>query len=303
MKNSLVVALVVVTGSLVLFWNSRKDKAAPEVAAPAPVVQESAAQTPKSAKKKKESKTQEPVQAVLDVEKIKEVLPGYWASRSSVPYNNSDKRIQIYFSLIKNPELHDGKVIEGLIFTYDDKNPAMQSLGKLVFDKIDGQQVKFKLDKKDVSNYYADAYVNEEDGLKEITITPGEMLNVTAVNGYNERALAVGLSKLEVNGILANYKGKWRGVRKTDNEKVFLDFSKLKNFNDDFGDFKISGTCFTDSRFKIRPVDEKVVLISIGNASCGASTTVYKSIIGDSELETIAYRQYDEAYEMKFKKD
>ncbi len=299
MKNSLVVALVVVTGSLALFWNSRKSEV-PVVAAPEAVAQPEP--EVKTAKKSGKKKVDAPV--ALDIEQVKKVLPGYWASKTAEPYYNSAKRkFQMYFSLIKNPDLHDGKVVEGLIFTFDDKNPSLQSIGKLTFDRIEGNSLKFKLEKKDVSNYYADAGFYEEDGVKEITVTPGEGLSVSATTEYNEKAFSVGLSKLDADAILANYKGKWKGLRKTDNERIFLDFSGLKDFNDDFGEFKVSGTCFTDSRFKIRPVDEKVVLISVGNASCSSSTMVYKSMLGESELETIAYRQYDEAYEMKFKKD
>lgn len=299
MKNSLVVALVVVTGSLALFWNSRKSEV-PVVAAPEAVAQPEP--EVKGAKKSGKKKVNAPV--ALDIEQVKKVLPGYWASKIAVPYyNNANRKFQMYFSLIKNPELHDGKVVEGLIFTFDDKNPSLQSIGKLTFDRIEGDKLKFKLEKKDVSNYYADAGFYEEDGVKEITVTPGEGLSVSAMTEYNEKAFSVGLTKLDADAILSHYKGKWKGLRKTDNEKIFLDFSGLKDFNDDFGEFKVSGTCFTDSRFKIRPVDEKVVLISVGNASCSSSTLVYKSMLGESELETIAYRQYDEAYEMKFKKD
>lgn len=304
MNNSIVLSLVLITGSLALYWNSRKGDV------PAPIAQvqttEQAAPETKTGKKNKKQKTEEvkaPEVVTLDQDALKKVFPGYWVSKNSVPLGNGSRKIQMLFNQIQNPDLHDGKVIEATIFSFDEKNPSIQSLGKVVFDSINGDTVKFRVEKKDVSNYYADAYVYEEDNIKEILVTAGDTLSVSAMNDYKEKIFSVTLSKLNPSEILSNYKGKWRGVRKSDNENIFLNFGSLKDFHEDFGAFKVSGTCFTDSKFKIRPVDEKVVLISVGNASCGSSTMVYKSVIGESELETVAYRQYDEAYEMRFKKD
>lgn len=302
MNNSIVLSLVLVSGSLFLYWNSRKENV------PAPVAQvqttEQAAPEAKPGKKAKKSETAKAPEVVaLDPETLKKVFPGYWVSKTSVPFGNGTRKIQLLFNQIQNPDLHDGKVIEATLFSFEEKNPSIQSLGKVIFDSVNGQAVKFRIEKKDVANYYADAYVHEEDDIKELVINAGESLTVTAFNSYKEQMFVVSLSKLNVSDVVSNYKGKWKGIRKTDNENVFLNFSSLKDFHEDFGAFKVSGTCFTDSKFKIRPVDEKVVLISIGNASCNSSTMVYKSVLGDSELETVAYRQYDEAYEMKFKRD
>lgn len=298
MHNGLVVSVLLITSSIFYYWNSRKSESV-QVPTEAPQVQTSTAEVKPAGGVKEEVKPEK----VLTIDSVKSTLTGYWVSKSSVKHRDGNRKIQMYFSEIKNPELHDGKVIEGLIFTFDEKNPSFQSLGKVVFDSIQGQSVKFKIDKKDVSQYYEGAGVYEEDQLSEIIITPGETVGVMAMNSYNEKAFDVVLNKLDAAGVLSKYKGKWSGYRKFDNQKIHLSFAALKDFSDDFGDFNLKGPCYTDSKFKIRPVDEKIVLISIGNASCQAGTMVYKSILDDSKLETIAYRQYDEAYEMKFTKD
>lgn len=293
MKNSIVISIFVLSVSLWFYWNSRSQVAAVN----APVVSQAttvATATPPTEAVKEAAK---PVASLSDEKTVEEAI-GYWVFKTAHQQYEAKHMYQFYISKVADPQLHGGRQIEGILFSYDDVNPSKQTLGKLELDKIQDGIAHFKVIEKDVSVFYDNGYYNNESLVRTFVINLNGTPSILAKSDNAETILSGTPEKIDASKVLSALKGKWKGSRTFDNAKVTLGLQGLNDFINDYGTVKVSGDCSADAKFKVRPIDESLFLISTGSASCEIGSNAFKGMIKDGQMKSVLYRQHSEATEL-----
>lgn len=297
MKNSIVISIFVLSVSLWIYWNSRTPNPTPTSVATESALGTATAAKSESAGAAAVQPAATPVASLSEEKAIEEAI-GYWIFKTPHPQYEAKHLYQFYISKVEDPQLHGGRLLEGIIFSYDDVNPSRQTIAKLELDKIQDGVAHFKVIEKDPSVFYDNGYYNNESLVHTFVINLNGTPSILAKNDQGEAILSGAPQKIDPTKVLSSLKGKWHGKRTFDNARVSLSMPGLNDFMNEYGTVKVSGDCSADAKFKVRPIDENLFLISTGSASCEIGSNAFKGMIKDGQMKSVLYRQHSEATEM-----
>ena len=282
MKFILFLPIIVISGSLYFFWTQRNI---------AKEIHKSLERAKLDEVIKKHS---------LTMAQAAEKLEGdFYAEKTIDLYSDTKWSYQFRFHKVKNATLK-GHLFEGILFGYDTVKPQNQILAQLIPDKMEVAQVRFRIENKARDAFYADGSgIQNADKSYSITIdlNDNNLFQIGNSNGWHSSRLL-----RTPPDAIKPYIARWKGVM-GENLHVDLDLSSIQNYTEDFGLMTLSGFCIAEIKVKIRPISDKVVMMTTGHGPCDMGGFSHRMTLEDNgQLRTILYKSNYEPNEMAFSK-
>lgn len=232
-------------------------------------------------------------------------LKGYWAIPIDIRISNQDYQYQFYFKEVLNPDLKNGHKVQGILFSNLKENNAIQTIATLEPVMIDQDKYVFDIKNLDISKFYSDGSYSDEGTYKRLVVNLKNndlFFNLTSDNEI-DKSINLKANKIDLKR-LNDFKFKLSSVKLDDKAKVVIDLTAINDFENDFGiiNYK-SNECSGESRFKIRPISDKLILATAGfGSSCVESITLKIAKGNNDTFQALVYSRSQVPYELSFSK-
>ena len=206
-------------------------------------------------------------------------LKGYWIVSAGSNLSADPSDYQLLIKEVANSDLKNGHKLQGYLFSNAKDRIVTQTLGLLEPVGIEGNSYTFDVKKADVDKFYTEGSYDPEEALSKITLNIGP--NSVEASFLDTQGTRKGgnLEKVDL-AMLNEFKVKMSAVRAEDKAQFNLDLSKISDFELDAGSVSLkSEDCKGQTMVKIRPLTQKLILVSSGAAYCTNTMTMKEATI------------------------